>query len=189
MINLNAFRFIEDENKLQYLSDTVKNVTDGEYLISLEFVNKNNWAAIPIAAPLDENDVKRISKAANSYGYKTGVAITTENISVGTEETGYKFAAFDIKFQKKSLYAISSTWTMCPFLYFPEDLGFLILNEGDYYCIIAGKEDFVENVIGKTLKDMKNELTLFRSDYEDELIEVFDYYNHKSRANQSGHSP
>ncbi len=168
--------FIEDSEKISALVGVMSELTDGEYLVSREFLSRKNWIAAPIPAPLSDSDAGSISDAINSIGCHKGYAISTQSVSIEDESGGYRFAAYEIIFSKRAIFEFGMRWTLTPFCLFPPDVRFVLLNEGDYHCIVAGDKGFVESAIGKSVESLKREFTFNRDAYSDELIEVFDYY-------------
>jgi hypothetical protein len=128
--------------------------------VSLEWLRKHRWAAVPMEDVIDRQAAEWISEATESISLREAVAITTES-GVHTE-------CFKVPLSTDGLTDFERSLHLRYFALFPEDREFLVLHEANYYYIVAGTPEFVERAGGGSIEQMRKRFVAYALEHKSE---------------------
>lgn len=125
----------------EYLSDP-KN-------FQTSMLRKREWAAVPFEERITQDQAEHLAVAAKAESVRQGVAVTTDPQSnpevVRVELTTSGILDFD------------ANCMLRPFLLVAGEEKFALLEEGDYYFILAGPTLFLEKAIRKSIPEARRD--------------------------------
>jgi hypothetical protein len=123
---------------------------------SLDALAARAWIALPVRDYISEEQARGISSAAARLSSKTALAATTS--------PGARPEVWRLDLTLADIVAFDANCMLRSFLLVPDDREFAILEEGDYYYVLAGAKDFLEEVFGAQLKAVKQLFLEYASD-------------------------
>lgn len=107
---------------------------------SCEALERLGWVAVPAENNIREEHAAAIAAAAEECGVRRGVAVTTEPEIL--------LEAVEVTLTERGILEFDAHCMLRVFLLVAHGEKFAILDEGDYYYVIAGPQLFVERVVG-----------------------------------------
>lgn len=147
---------IKDKTKINYFASLIEPLIIKPNNLSSTWLNKQQWAAVPVPDSPNEKDAKLIAEAAQDSGYSEGIVMTTE---LNEEPQVYR-----ISITPENLMAFELEFSLNNFVMTTEDLAFAIMHEAGYYFIIAGTNSFVHKSVGGALSAAKNAFREYAED-------------------------
>lgn len=115
---------------------------------SLESLRRRGWVAAPVRDGISDEEATRISAAATELGESKAVCVTTEPRMI--------LEAWEVELSEEGLHRFHYNCMLRVFLLAPESLSFALLDEADYFYILAGPRAFVEAAVGRCLAEALN---------------------------------
>lgn len=145
-----------DETQAKELRETLaRRFLESPSSFSCEALKRLAWIAVPAENNLSEKHAAAIAAAAAAGGVRVAFAVSTEpEILV---------EAVEVELTEEGLLAFDANCMLRVFLLVAEGESFAILDEGDYYYIIAGPPSFVEQVVGGSIMEAQEEFLRYAS--------------------------
>ena len=128
---------------------------EGPLDFSMKALQSLGWIAVPAGNNISERHASAIAAAAREAGIHEGLAVTTE--------PGIYVEAVRVKLTEDGILAFDANCMLRAFLLVAQDESFAILDEGDYYFLIAGLPEFVERAVGGDIAEAQNEFFRYAS--------------------------
>lgn len=143
------------------LKDWITGVVDSKLYLDSDFLRSNQWTVVPVesGSHFDDSDISRIVLAVRSTGNKELNAFLIEDAS--DVDSHLQFKSDIIGFQHFNLKCGHFNYAICP-----DDCSFLIVCTTSDYYLVAGKQEFVESVLGKSIIESRKEFDEFAKDDE-----------------------
>ena len=131
-------------------AELVRRQLSGEFLLSatefdLEAIRHRRWVAAPVRDGITEEQAVWIEAAIADLNESRALCVTTEPT---IEVEGY-----EVDLSKEGLLEFHYNCMLRAFVLAPRSLTFALLDEGDYFYIVAGPEGFVEAAVGKPVAE------------------------------------
>lgn len=158
-------KFLKNQNgiysldtKLYYSKyrNEIEPMLDGPSELSVNMLKANNWAAILVPDGINEQDSIYIASAAQEINCSKCIALTTEEGSFNE--------IVEVDMIPKGLVNFHLNCRLSYYILFPEDKKFVILDEADFYYIIAGPRSFVEKAVGGSIKKARKDFLEYAND-------------------------
>ncbi len=117
--------------------------------LSLRFLEERGWVAVPMPDSIHENDAKNIAAAASGRCSGWAICFMTERAE--------RPEGFRVAMTSQGVLEFSLNCFLRAFLLVPGSKEFAVLEEGNYFFIVAGPEDFVEEAVGGPLDVARRE--------------------------------
>lgn len=140
MNKMDNYERVTDKNEVQRFLDLVEPIVCKPNQLSLTWLRKNSWIAVPVADTLNPMDAEWIATASSDLGSTLGYAVSLDsNMAVET---------YRVPLNQESLLNFSAKVSLLNFVLVPADLSFAILLEAGNYFLVAGNKQFVRTAIG-----------------------------------------
>lgn len=113
--------------------------------LNLESLKRRNWVAVPVRDGITDRLAVWMASAIADLGESTAVCVTTE-LDTGPE-------AYKVTLSADGLLKFHYNCLLRPFLLAPKSLAFVLLDEADYFFVLAGPRTFVEAALGRPLAE------------------------------------
>lgn len=107
----------------------------------LESLRRRNWVAVPVRDGITDEQAVSIEAAIVDLGQSKAVCVTTEPRTL--------LEAYEVELSEDGLLRFHYNCMLRAFLLAPVSLAFALLDEGDYFYVLAGPEAFVEAALGR----------------------------------------
>ena len=143
------------------MKDWIAGVVDCELHLDPDFLRSHQWTVVPVesGSHFDDSDIGRIVLAAQSAGNEELNAFLVEDVS--GVDSHLQFKADSEGFRHFNLKCGHFNYAICP-----NDCSFLIVCTTDDYYLLAGKQEFVESVLAKSIIEARIEFDEFAMDDE-----------------------
>ena len=111
----------------------------------LESLRRRNWVAAPVRDEITDEQAIWIEAAIADLGESKAVCVTTE--------PKMQLEAYEVELTDEGLHRFHYNCLLRVFVLAPESLSFALLDEADYFYILAGPKPFVEASLGKPIAD------------------------------------
>jgi len=112
-------------------------------------LRRKNWVAVAIQERITDNQAHLISNAALSIGVSKGMAITASDSA--------KLEIYCVPLTEEGILDFDSHCMLRPFLLVADNCSFAVLEEGDYYYLIAGTVEFVDQAVFGGIETARHE--------------------------------
>ena len=128
-------RKIEDPAFVERVVALSKPMVEGPASFSLDWLRKKLWAAVPVPDSMNDMDAEWIADMSKSVGESVCYAVSTE--------PGWGPECYEVMMTQEGILAFDLNLSLRSFLLFPLSRSFGVLNEGNYYFVIAGPKGLV----------------------------------------------
>ena len=142
----------------------------------IDALQTRGWIAVPMEERISDAQAEAIARAASVLSSKTAVGVTTEP-QVDPEALELSLTAEDIHFFDAHI-------MLRAFLLIPDTKEFAILEQGDFFYVIAGPAKFMEVAIGGSIASARTEFLRYANaphwaaDRRQSLVAVHDLYSY-----------
>ncbi len=110
-----------------------------------ESLRRRNWVAVPVRDGITDEQAAWIEAAIADIGESKAVCVTTESKT--------RPEAYEVELSKSGLLKFHYNCLLRPFVLAPQSLTFALLDEADYFYVVAGPEVFVEAAVGRPVAE------------------------------------
>lgn len=147
---------IEDSTIIAKAEFLIEGLVDKPSHLSLSWLRKHGWAAVPVPDSFNDMDAEWISEAAQEAGYNVCLAVSTEL----EDDT----RCYQIDMTQDDLVEFDLEFSLLNFVIVPEDRYFAIMKESGDYFIVAGPKEFVRKSIGCSFRTARRMFDLYADD-------------------------
>jgi hypothetical protein len=168
---------VRDADKIRMAKAAADAVADTPLHLSLSWIAKNRWAAVPVESglPFGEREAEWFAKATELIECYQCLVVATEPMPPSAE-------CYLVATTQDGFLEVRRVCFGFNYIVLPEDESFAILLTTEDYYVVAGPKEFVEKAIGSTIQTARKIFFNFCNDdhwpkdTRDRLLEVFNRY-------------
>lgn len=123
--------------------------------LDLAVVKKRRWCVVPRQERITPEDAAGIARAAQAHGFRSAKCVTASPDAY--------VEGFELDLTERALLQFDANCMLREFILAERDERFVILEEGDYYYLLAGSVDFVAAAFREGPEELYEEFETYAS--------------------------